>query len=89
MASDAVSAPKSAPSLLSNPNNVVIGTGERTVKLGFVEIHVYSLKLFVDAKACRAALVSDFGGMDLNGLLREASTFYPDFTTGKFEKCWS
>lgn len=82
----AVSAPRSAASLLSETKNVLIGTGKRTVKLGFVEIHVYSLKVFVDAPACRAALVPYFGGMDLDGLLRASSTFYPFFTTGKFKK---
>lgn len=71
---------------MSNDDSLTrIGTGERTVKLGFVEIHVYSLELYVDAVGCRAILAASYSGLDLNGLLRESS-FYTDFTSGKFEK---
>jgi len=75
--------------IINNDNNnanddVLIGTGKRVVKLGFLEIHVYQLELYVGAAACRSCL-SKFAGMDLNGLLRQP-TFYPDFTFGKFRK---
>jgi len=66
---------------LNSDDNVLIGTGERTVKLGFVEIPVYSLKLYVNAPACRSCL-----GMDLDSLLQQGSTFYTDFVCGEFEK---
>ena len=65
-------------------NDVLIGTGDRVVKLGFVEIHVYKLELYVDAKQCRRCL-AEYAGMDLNGLLRDSS-FYTCFTRGKFQK---
>jgi len=65
-------------------DDVLIGTGKRVVKLGFLEIQVYELELYVNAAACRS-LLHQYSGLDLNGLLREP-TFYQDFTSSKFHK---
>jgi len=64
--------------------SVLIGTGDRVVKLGFVQINIYSLGLYVDPDSCRTVLV-DFSGLDHNGLLCHPE-FYPAFVAGQFQK---
>mmetsp|Transcript_22453 Transcript_22453/g.34080 ORF Transcript_22453/g.34080 Transcript_22453/m.34080 type:complete len:393 (+) Transcript_22453:106-1284(+) len=64
--------------------SVLIGTGVRSVKLGFVEISVYSLGLYVDPVSCQNVLAS-YEGSDHNSLLCNPS-FYSDFASGLFRK---
>ena len=64
---------------------VLVGTGDRVVKLGFVTINVYSMGLYVDADACRDALLDRFSGQDHDTLL-QSPDFFSAFVSGNFRK---
>lgn len=64
--------------------DVLIGTGLRSVKLGFTEINVYLLGLYIDPVSCQESL-AQYEGSDHNSLLCQP-TFYSDFSSGLFRK---
>mmetsp|Transcript_9193 Transcript_9193/g.13372 ORF Transcript_9193/g.13372 Transcript_9193/m.13372 type:complete len:403 (+) Transcript_9193:133-1341(+) len=83
------------PSVKTHPKNigkensdVLIGTGERSVKMGFMQINVYSLGLYVDpsSPSFRIAFASYSGVSSHKDLIDDEAGFYRTFVNGGFRK---